>query len=310
MKALSVYPKVSVLVITYNQEKFIRETIESVITQDYPNFEYIIADDGSIDSTPDIILEYAKKYPNIIVPLVGNPNVGITGNSNRGLSRCVGDYIALQGGDDFFLPGKISAQVQWFRQSNRRAICGHLLKICDETSQIIGDHKTHTLSGFGPKLWIQRGTLYGATSVMIRRDILPEYGFDDRLGTVSDWKLYIDSLKEDLEFGLVNEFLGVYRKHSNNVTNNFERCSSDVAKTFDLLVESGDYHDHTIKKGKAYLILYGRGLKHFIDGEFHLAPNFFKQAIQLDPSLWKAYLRLIQCYWAISKKLLFSKKGS
>ena len=300
---LRIYPKVSVLVMTYNQEDFIHETIESVISQDYPNFEYVISDDGSTDSTADIILEYAKKYPDIIVPLVNNPNLGITGNSNRGLSRCVGDYIALQGGDDLFLPGKISAQIEWFHRSSGRVLCGHLLKICDATSSIIGIHKTHAVSGFGPELWIRQGCLYGATSIMLKRGALPSYGFDSRLKTVSDWKLFIDSLSHESEFGLINKYLGIYRKHSNNVTNDFERCNSDVLKTFDLLHDSGNYPDRLLNHGKAYLILYGKGLKFLTDGEVNLACKFFKQAISLEPRLWKGYIRLIQCYWSTFKSL-------
>ena len=308
MKELSTYPKVSVLAMTYNQEEFIQETIESVIYQDYPNFEYVISDDGSTDSTPDIILDYARKFPNIIVALVGNSNLGITGNSNRGLSECIGDYIALQGGDDLFLPGKIRAQIEWFQHSKDRALCGHLLKICDENSKITGSHKTRKVGGFGPELWIKQGSLYGATSIMIKKDFIPEYGFDVRLKTVSDWKLCIDSLSDGLEFGLVKQYLGVYRKHPNNVTNDFDLCNSDIQKTLDLLVGSGQYPDRTTKAGQAYLILYGRGLNYLVQDETHLATKSFKQAIKLDLSLWKAYIRLIQCYLLNLKELFMLKR--
>jgi len=75
-------PLVSIHIITYNQIDFIHDTLTSALEQDYENLEVVVADDGSTDGTAEVILEYAKKYPNRLLPLVGGPNLGITGNSN------------------------------------------------------------------------------------------------------------------------------------------------------------------------------------------------------------------------------------
>lgn len=101
------FPLVSVHVITFNQAHLIHETLQSILAQDYANIEIIVADDGSTDGTANIISEYANQYPSKIIPLVAGPNLGITGNSNRGLQACKGKYIAFIGGDDLFLPSKI-----------------------------------------------------------------------------------------------------------------------------------------------------------------------------------------------------------
>ena len=126
-------PLVSILIISFNQEAFIEEALKGALEQDYENLEVVVADDGSTDRTPDIILSYADRYKGRLVAIVGKPNLGITGNSNRGLSLCKGKYIAFQGGDDVFLPGKISAQVDWMEERDSRVLCGHQVEVFYES---------------------------------------------------------------------------------------------------------------------------------------------------------------------------------
>lgn len=288
------FPKVSILVITYNQKSFIHETITSALAQDYPNFEYIIADDGSSDGTADVIESYAIKHPGIIIPITREANVGITRNSNRGLKRCTGKYIALQGGDDVFFPSKIRKQVEWLESDPDRTICGHLLKLCDEDSRAYGVYKIQKKTGRGPKEWIKRGPLYGATSVMMRANCLPSFGFDERLPVVSDWKLYVDSLGPKCRYGYINEFLGMYRKHPENITKNKPLVMKDAAKTIDLFEESDIYETKWIKSSRANILLYGEAIHHLQGGDEQKAMKMFIQSIARDPAQWKAYVRLIQ----------------
>ena len=89
-------PLVSVAIITYNQADIIHETLPETINQQYSNLEVIIADDGSTDGTAQIILEYAGKYPDRVIPVLSNRNNGITINSNQALEACHGKYVAFQ----------------------------------------------------------------------------------------------------------------------------------------------------------------------------------------------------------------------
>src|SRR5579875_3125076 len=123
------YPLVSVHLISYNQKDYIGAALSSILDQDYQSFEIVAADDGSTDGTAEIILEFAEKYPGKIIPLVGGKNLGITGNCNRALEHCKGKYIAFIGGDDLFLPGKISAQVKWLEADEKRIMCGHQVEV-------------------------------------------------------------------------------------------------------------------------------------------------------------------------------------
>ena len=79
-------PLVSVWMLTYNLKKFIKDCIESVISQNYNKIEIIIGDDASTDKTQEILKEYQKKYPDIIKLILHPTNLGITKNSNSVLN--------------------------------------------------------------------------------------------------------------------------------------------------------------------------------------------------------------------------------
>lgn len=108
-------PVVSVFVITYNQEKYIKECLDSIVNQsvDFP-LELIVADDASVDRTRKICLEYQKKYPEYIKLLLNDVNLGLIKNYLNVLSYCKGKYIAQVAGDDYWCDtNKLSIQKKY-----------------------------------------------------------------------------------------------------------------------------------------------------------------------------------------------------
>jgi glycosyltransferase involved in cell wall biosynthesis len=104
-------PKVSVCVVTYNQEKYIRQCLQSIVDQvtDF-DFEVIVADDCSIDSTQEILKEFSDKYPSVIKLIFHKVNIGPYSNFVFVHQQALGEYIAHVDGDDYCLPGKLQAQ--------------------------------------------------------------------------------------------------------------------------------------------------------------------------------------------------------
>jgi len=96
--------KYSALTITYNQEKYVKEMIESVMNQSILPYEFIISDDCSTDNTWNIIQEYKQKFPEIIKAIQHETNQGLYKNLNFALSQVTGDVLCALGGDDFFAP--------------------------------------------------------------------------------------------------------------------------------------------------------------------------------------------------------------
>jgi len=219
-------PLVSIHIIAYNQERFIEETLLSALEQNYDPLEVIVADDGSTDRTPDIIRALAVRYPERLVPLLGGPNVGITRNSNRGLWGCKGEYIAFQGGDDVLLPGKIERQVAWLEENPARVLCGHDVAWIDGDGHPLGVNGSTfrpLTTGRGASMILRHGPPFAATAVMVRRVRIPVYGFDERMPFVSDWKLWLDILGRDGEYGYVDGVWANYRRHSANITSKHSR---------------------------------------------------------------------------------------
>lgn len=105
--------KVSIIVLTYNQEEYIEQTLNSIVSQEHNySYEIIVCDDASIDTTPQIISDYAKNH-NQIVPVLRDKNLGVAKNYYDAVSRCKGEYIIGIGGDDYFLPGRIKTHIQF-----------------------------------------------------------------------------------------------------------------------------------------------------------------------------------------------------
>lgn len=126
--------KVSVVIATYNQEKYIRHTLESVVSQKV-DFEYevLVGDDCSTDGTSAIVREFAEKYPNIIVPIIREKNMGMGGNTADLSMRTQGEYVAFIEGDDYWIDdNKLQKQVDFLDSHQDYIACFGLCQIVDE----------------------------------------------------------------------------------------------------------------------------------------------------------------------------------
>jgi glycosyltransferase involved in cell wall biosynthesis len=109
-------PKVSIILVTYNAEKFIKKTIDSCLNQDYKNKEILVLDNKSDDSTREILRDYAKKNKNIKV-YYSKLNIGPYRGLNYLIKKSNGELIAIQDHDDLWLPKKISLQVKFLLEN-------------------------------------------------------------------------------------------------------------------------------------------------------------------------------------------------
>lgn len=126
--------KLSVLMITYNHEKFISQALDSILTQEV-NFSYeiVIGEDCSTDGTRSIVIEYQKKYPDIIRLLLPEKNLGMINNLIETYSACQGQYIAILEGDDFWTsPNKLQKQVDFLDSHPECTISFHNVDVVYE----------------------------------------------------------------------------------------------------------------------------------------------------------------------------------
>lgn len=214
---------VSVVIITYNQEAFINDAIQSVLEQDYSDFEVIVADDGSSDGTRKIIQNLANKFPGKVIPALGDANEGIAANANRGLKLVRGEFIAWLGGDDLMLQGKLSKQVDLLNSRSDAAGCVHDAEVFQsETGEILGVFSEWAnghvgLKEGGVKLWFEQGYKMLPSTMMFRSVAAPSHGLDVRLKYTNDWLFDVEVFHQS-KVAVLNEVLGKYRRHGANVT--------------------------------------------------------------------------------------------
>jgi len=278
-------PKMSVMVICYNQAHFIRETLDSVLAQGYENLEIVVADDASTDGSQDILRQYAAQYPDKFVLVLNERNLGITGNSNAAFFACSGELIALLAGDDLFLPGKLSAQVEEFVKDPDVVLCYHPVEIFESST-----NKTLYITDQNPRQDIKsaegiilRAGIPGASSVMVRRSACPPGGFDVRLPSVSDWLFFIEVALRG-KIVKVDRVLGRYRKHGKGATDRQFEFLDEALLTLDLVLQKYPYRKELVdacRIGKARYLA-GEAYRQF-PRNITLAQQLLERAIALDP---------------------------
>ena len=116
------YPIISIVTPSYNQGKFIEDTIQSVLIQNYPNFEHIIVDNCSTDGTVEIL----KKYP--FLKWISEPDKGQTDALNKGFRKATGDIIAYLNSDDQYCPGVFLTVADYFLEHPEcKWLCGNVI---------------------------------------------------------------------------------------------------------------------------------------------------------------------------------------
>ena len=133
--------KVSVLVVTYNHAKFIAQALDSILMQKV-DFEYeiVVGEDCSTDSTRDIVLRFQEKYPGKFHLILSEKNVGAAKNFECAYKACKGEYIAYLDGDDYWTdPLKLQKQVRILDQKPDVFICGHWNTVVDNNEKITAE---------------------------------------------------------------------------------------------------------------------------------------------------------------------------
>ena len=180
----------------YNGEDYIKLAIDSVLSQSFTDYEFIIVDDCSTDSTEKIILSYKDTR---IKYLRNKVNVGQTPSLNIGLQSAQGEYIARIDADDIYLPGKLQKQFNFMEKNSNVAVCGtNGLKI-DENGKVIGTFKVPQK----PKE-ILFNIYYGSplihVSVLMRRSVIIENGpYDENFPYCADFALWSNLLKKQYQ---------------------------------------------------------------------------------------------------------------
>jgi Glycosyl transferase family 2 len=183
-------PSISVVMPTYNGERFLCPAIESILNQTFRDFELIVIDDGSTDSTPRILAEFKQKDVRVIV-LTNDRNLGIAATTNRGLAAARGEYVALQDHDDISLPHRFQTQLDFLNSHPDIALLGSAAELIDENG-VAYENYVEPEDDIGLKWEALFRCPISHTSVMARRWVMSEtggYSPDPTLKVASDYDL-------------------------------------------------------------------------------------------------------------------------
>ena len=203
---------VSACIITYNHEKFLRECLEAAVNQQV-NFDYeiVIGDDCSIDSTSLICKEYAHKYPKLVKYFPRKKNLGMISNWANTIQDCKGKYIALCEGDDYWTdPLKLKKQVDFLEDNNDYVLCFHKVNILKTNGVIVDDFITRVPDNYETIETLARLGNYIHTPSVVFRNIVKKIPFEFLEAPFGDFFLYM-LLAEHGKLKYIEENMAVYR---------------------------------------------------------------------------------------------------
>lgn len=213
----------SVALCTYNGEKYLKEQLDSILSQEIPVDEIIICDDCSTDETSTILKNYQKRFPTIIRLFFNEENLGYVRNFEKALSLCTGEIIFLCDQDDLWRREKVDTITQYFTENPEIGLVAHDLELIGSYE---GNQTFWELKDFGMKeqeLLAQKllpyillnGNVFPGMSLTIRKELLQAYLPLQRIDSIiiHDYEFIIKSLRDN-KFGLINKVLGSYRQHN------------------------------------------------------------------------------------------------
>lgn len=207
-------PKISVIMPVYNGEKYLREAIDSILNQTFSDFEFIIINDASKDSTEEIIKSYDDDR---IVYLKNEQNLGVAGTLNRGLDIAKGEYIARMDADDISFSHRFQMQVDFLDNNKTVGVCGSNLRIFGERI----DERDFFYPEYDESIRVDMifNSAFAHPSIMMRRDIIEKYHirYDIAFEKAEDYKMWHDILLVSEGYN-IQEYLLKYRYHSSQVT--------------------------------------------------------------------------------------------
>jgi glycosyltransferase involved in cell wall biosynthesis len=210
-------PKITVVTVTYNAEKYLEETIKSVIEQDYPNIEYIIIDGASTDDTIDII----KQYEEHIDYWISEPDRGIYDAMNKAIDLATGEWINFMNAGDSFCEKETLSKVFNLNMFEYDLICGDIY---------YGEKKLHQIAK-GLKFRF-KGMFCFHQATFARTDIMKKYKFSTIFDIAADYDFLLKCSVKNYKFKFINVVIANY------IGNGISQVQAVKARIEDLFIQS------------------------------------------------------------------------
>lgn len=280
-------PLISVVVPVYNGEKTIKETIESVLNQTFSNLELIVIDDGSQDSTLNVI----ANIEDLRLKVFSYQNGGVAISRNRGIQEAGGEFIAFLDADDLWTSDKLESQLKALQSNPQAAVAYSWVDYINESGEFLHNGNHISINGNAYKQLLVENILENGSNPLIRKDALIEVGgFNQSLTPAEDWDMWL-RLAACYDFVTVASPQILYRTLSHSGSTNVLKmekvCSQLIEQAFNRAPVSVQY----LKKrasGILYYYLIHKSLESNNSSQNSIAAmRFFCNTIRYDASVWQ-----------------------
>ncbi|VDG72429.1 family 2 glycosyl transferase [Clostridium carnis] len=323
---------VSVIIVVYNGEKYIKEAIDSVLNQTYKDIEVIVVDDGSTDNTREIVKEYEK------IIYMYQENKGEGSARNLGIEVSKGEYLAFLDADDLYAPDKIEKQLKILLENEEVDVVYNDLQVVDENlnylnilkSEGVYDNREDLLANI-----IYRQIIQGPICMMMRKKCIANIKWSENLIYTVDYE-YVIKLAFNHNFKYLEEPLYIYRRHGNNLSNRHKATIEEEIKiirnlgndTILKIIDKSHFNEvekklllskiyikireykkakkileYNIFKEDNALVYFYLGVCNYMLNKFNTAIQNYEQSIKTDNKLAESYNNLGCCILKKDKNL-------
>jgi tetratricopeptide (TPR) repeat protein len=245
------WPKIAIVTPSFNQGEFLKETILSVLHQNYPNLEYLIIDGGSTDRTPEILQQYREYVTEIIV----EPDRGQSDAINKGFARSTGELLLWLNSDDMLAPGALYAAASTYLQQDCDLVAG--ICLVHEDGQIIAmrqprvrqsDFTVEALSDVA-RLWAT-GHFFFQPEVLFSRRLWEAAGgrLDESLDYAMDHDLWLRFAQQGAKLAAISWPIALFRQHA------AQKTANRTASVKELLALTARYYPRTVSDARRHQI--------------------------------------------------------
>lgn len=226
--------KISVVIPAYNASDFIRRSLDSVRSQSLLPIEVLVTNDGSIDETERIIEDYSRKYPELTIKLVSQPNKGIGAARNHGIFRSSGDYIAFLDADDCWFSGKLKSVENVLVKHPDVDIVYHN----EIERDLLGNKKIlryGKITGEPYRSLLFSSNKLSTSATVVRRSLAINHrGFseEENFNSAEDYDFWLRLAKSGAKFFYLNEILGEYWRTVDAITSKIEYHANNSFNVF------------------------------------------------------------------------------
>jgi glycosyltransferase involved in cell wall biosynthesis len=220
----SLQPQITIVTPSFNQAAFLEQTIDSVLSQGYPNLEYIIIDGGSTDGSIDVIRRHEKH----LACWISEKDRGPSDALSKGLRRATGTILAYLNSDDVYAPGCLKAIAEVMSDPAVDVAYGNMYWI-DGDGNVIGEQRQ---TPFMPMGYLYGGATLQQPATFWKRDLYIRCGeIDVSYQFAYDTDLFVRFALRGARFKHVNQFVASFRIHSRSKSSNeFELCSQELQR--------------------------------------------------------------------------------